>query len=365
MKHLPPYIYVTPVAFSCCPICGRKFFSNYVYAIQISEKECVKLVGDACLDCNAFFSKSRYLFSQLENVRIDKAAYTLNNDYNIHYDASKYSNIFFKTKTVYKQFTICRKKQIITYTIVYDEIEINEHKNTIHYSSKIAIELLNAEKNDTSLVSINDNEFVIANIKSARNIDAEIIQEINETISSKKYFDNEIPDLTTQHTLYVYHGNIKCHEKHHISEFRAEINLPEYPPIKFYVEYCYECNNFLIKYSDYSIYLKKFKLFPLKVKAVNSPYNEFNRASKSPLFLNGYTVNSNVGYTDHERQSILAYIMEYGIMERRKILDYLEMFIHDNRGEIATQKYIADKNFVLNYQLENLPSVRVFNIERR
>ena len=62
-------------------------------------------------------------------------------------------------------------------------------------------------------------------------------------------------------------------------------------------------------------------------------------------------------------------MIDYGIMEHRKILNHIEMLIKTNgqaeKNEIALAKWENDKQFVLNYKLTEKPLVKIGRIERR
>lgn len=367
-KNQLPYIFVTPIEFDRCPICGELLKKDYVYGIQISKTECVKIRGNVCYSCKVLFNTYKFLLEKLEKIRINKDAYELRKDYLTHYNKEKYMFQFSKTKSAFKQYTIAQKGLVESYTVVYDMEKVNKDNHIIHYTDKIALTLIRSERNNDKFVQVNGKEYAIVNIKTKRVADEDINRDIENVVLKKIYFDDQIPELSTKKTVYVYNGNISCHKKHCVEEFRAEIEILG-RKMYFYVEYCYDCDKFLIKYNDYKEYLKKYKFFPAKMNYYGNRYDDYDRAEKSPLYLNGYTVSSSSDLATSDRQYILEFVMKYGILTKRKVLDYLEIFINTNGNkrnmEWAVARWKSDKEFVLNYELDEKPIVCVGKIERR
>lgn len=132
------------------------------------------------------------------------------------------------------------------------------------------------------------------------------------------------------------------------------------------MQYCLECRKYYMKYSDYKVYLDRFGFFPMRAEPIGIPIDYDGLAEYSPLRLNGYTT---VGTTREKRQKCLAHILDYRIMEKRKVADYLDQFIR--RGEnnpshmFAVPKWKEDLDFVLDYRLKEKPEVFFGTIERR
>lgn len=231
----------------------------------------------------------------------------------------------------------------------------------------MAVKLLIAER-DKKAVDINNKSFEIVKVRS-KNIDIAQKREIDNVVLHKKYFNNELPEFSSQNTLYVYNGKITCHKKHSVTEIDAYIDDFDGGKYSFFAEYCYDCDKFIMKYDDYKQYLKEYHFFPMKISMLNMNYDDYNRAEQSPLMINGYTVNATDDYSAGERQKILQGIINNGILSKRKVLDYLEMFIKESennpRKQIAVSKWKEDKAFVLNYSFNSVPQVRIWKIQRR
>lgn len=196
---------------------------------------------------------------------------------------------------------------------------------------------------------------------------SKISSQISEQpISSVNRQNDDFLSFSSNTTLYVYKGtNIGCFDNHHVTEVKVRIKGIDQSEIGFYANYCHVCKKYLMKYSDYENYLKRFKLFPAKVALYDRPYklDHFERADESPLMLNGYSVNNDDCYSDKVRHELLAFLIDHGIMTKRKVLDYLEQFIEVNgkayRNRFALLKWQDDKEFVLSYTEKKVPVINI------
>ena len=181
-----------------------------------------------------------------------------------------------------------------------------------------------------------------------------------------------IPQLSTNSSVvYLYENALPCHFRGHQTEnYHAYMTgLDENQEVGFYVEYCRKCNRFYMNVHDYKSYLIKLKLFPVRVDTTyfsphhsNNPYG-WNRAEMSPLRLNGYTVNASTGLSSDNRHRILDYIIDYGILEKGKVLEYLRMFIREQEFntnmERAVYKWKEDIDHVLKHNLNQHPKINI------
>lgn len=185
---------------------------------------------------------------------------------------------------------------------------------------------------------------------------------------------NNIPvSFTPANTLYIYEGNIICKRNNHNMLDCRVTNIPSIienaPPIGFYAEYCTNCNRFLLRYNDYKKYLGKWKCCPFRVDTDDvSIEKEFGeRAEYSPLRRNGYNVAQGNGLTEDARHRILMFIIDHHILEKGMVTYYLNMFINTNgksaNNWYATRKWEADRDFVLEYKLNEHPAIYVAKIE--
>jgi hypothetical protein len=102
---------------------------------------------------------------------------------------------------------------------------------------------------------------------------------------------------------------------------------------------------------------------------LNNDDNFYELADESPLMLNGYSVDKKRGLSSSQRQAYLAFIVDHGIMKKRKVLDYLEFFIGMNKNKKnwseAVNKWEEDKAFMLDYEEREVPVVNIGKIMRR
>ena len=362
---------VYPMRFTptSCPICGKRLARNYIYAFQISEDECVKVKGAVCFSCDSFFSEWTPLLKWLqESNPYNHNRVRILSIYNKTPTPNSYKE-FFRYHHVFRQYYLTNPNQIVVYSITYDRELANEKRLIIPYSSRIGIDLLRAEKQNSTSITLQDTPYMISRIEGKTIFDDATRAEVDYAIEKMQYAEGEAPSLTSKRTLYVYNGQIKCHERHHVDEYRASFDALS-RNITFYVEYCHECDRFLMKYDDYKNYLERFHFFPVPIQTIGVQYrDEFSRAEASPLKLNGYSVDQRTGLLSKERQAILAYIISSGILSKRKVLDYLELFIRQAHNSpdmyLAVRKWTEDKEFVLDYAERDVPVVTIGKLEKR
>ena len=367
LKQLCKKIYPIPTDTCFCPLCGERLKTDYCYAIQISQHECIKIHGVACNSCDAFFSKSRYILLFVEKHLYANQPFTFIHDFDLPFDDVKYRK-YFNKGSAFLQYVMYVPSKIVCYTLVYDSREEDETHGVFYYASRTGLAILESEKTSSNSVVLEDGEYTVLQIKRKGKLFDKIKEKVYSVEQTKKVFSDELPELTSEKTLYVYNGNIGCHKKHHVNTYRAHIESLD-GEIGFYVEYCLECDKYLMKYDDYSAYLRRYKFFPMKINRPRFYNDDYGRAETSELFNNGYTVSQEIGLSANQRHAILAFMMDYGIMEKRKILNHIEMLIKTNgqvqKNKIALSKWENDKQFVLNYKLADKPMVKIGHIKRR
>ena len=308
-----------------CPICGQELHNNYVFAVQISKTECIKIYGSACYFCDAFFTRSSKIIDWLKIKSYNKGIPRIIYTYNKRIDLLRYNSIFNKAESIFRQYLLISEKDIMPVFVTF-KIEDEDHEQHIlHYLDPLANKLLKAEKDDKRRTNINDVDYVILRIKRKVIPDEKIQNDIDFALKNDIVISNELPPFSSTTTVYIYRGNLRCHSIHHEEEVRVIINDLSVN-YRFYAEYCHECKKYLMNYNDYETYLNRYKLFPSKAEFLNNTvsYDEYDRAEKSFLFLNGYSVSKNAGLSVKERQDILTYVVDHGILEKRKVLNYLE-----------------------------------------
>ena len=136
-------------------------------------------------------------------------------------------------------------------------------------------------------------------------------------------------------------------------------------------QYCRNCRKFIMSDLAYETYMKRYRMIPIKFECVNDdgrfPTGKLRkeRAEFSPLALAGYNVSKKDNYSSESRKSLLAELIQNGVMKKSEIINYLELFIATNgnneRMFEALTKWESDLKFVLSYNMENQ---EFFNIEK-
>lgn len=365
-------IYPLQGCIEACPICGRKLHNNFVMAVQIAKSRCVKINGSACRSCNTFFTISSKLIDWLKIKKYNKGVPKIIDTYNINFHASRCKDIFYGLESVFVQFLLMSEQNATAFFVTYEKNDENHNNGIIYYENQLAFLLLKAEKDDNRHIVVNNIKYTIVKIKRKPIKNEEIDSRIQSYLEKQISLSDGLPLVSYTTIVYVYRGDIECYSSHTTEEVRLNLtNLSDdLRDFCFYAVYCYDCRKYLMKYSDYEACLKRFKLFPLAVELCNSKRNfdMFNRAEQSPLRLNGYTTRADVGLSSTERHRVLKYIVDHGILSKRKAIDYLEYFITQNSNNkrfwLAVQKWQEDKEFLLGYSEHPVPLIAVGKVER-
>lgn len=190
---------------------------------------------------------------------------------------------------------------------------------------------------------------------------------------SRRYFDKIHPsDLefcTDNDILYLYKGNcIRCkrYSNHKIISATAMIKTEQKERVPINIEYCTECDKFLMPYSSFESYRKRYEFLIIKLQEVDADgdfpqefYTSLKRSNNSPLKLAGYNVNAAQGLKTERRHQLLANIISDGVLPKYRVIEYLCYFIsqgeYQDRMQNAVAKWKEDLEFVENYQIEEQP----------
>lgn len=188
---------------------------------------------------------------------------------------------------------------------------------------------------------------------------------------------NGITDFVDQNIcLYITKDRCGCYtKKHPIICKTGVLRDIDGNKIEINVNYCKECKMHFIKYNEYESYKNHFGLIFGKMiyydKTVHSKmdqgyYNVLSDAS--PLYLNGYTVNQDDDLSDARRQNCLKNIIEFGILTKPRVINYLDSFIERNgkseRNRIAVLKWKDDLGFVKTYNMDKQEKVMIKDIKK-
>jgi hypothetical protein len=167
-------------------------------------------------------------------------------------------------------------------------------------------------------------------------------------------FDNGGEFDASKNILYVYKGFIKCQRDHHsLTCVNAKVLSKNGKYIYLNVNYCKDCRQFFISYSEYLHYRSMYGILIAKIVMISN--GEYSHdidylASESPLKLCGYSVSQAEGLTAQARQDLLRELIQLDIIKKPEIIRYLSWFIQMNGqkdgNEIARSKWEADLDYV-------------------
>lgn len=173
-----------------------------------------------------------------------------------------------------------------------------------------------------------------------------------------------------KHTLYVYQGTIKCTRNHHRTVC-VTANIPTASNIiaVLNVNLCLECHRFFISYDEYARYLERYKSLLTRIVLVNGNGSELfsgNFAEASPLKLCGYSVSQSKGFSQQERENLLAGVIHNGIMSKPDVIQYLNWFIkmngHKTGNSIAKEKWESDLALVRTLDIKKQTTYTISNV---
>ena len=172
----------------------------------------------------------------------------------------------------------------------------------------------------------------------------------------------EIAFYNRSHTLYVFKGTSACVRKGHQLEAATGILATLYGmPVEVNVNYCPQCRKYFIGAGEYQRYRNLLGPVVGNFKFVGFPKGDGfeSLAAESPLMLCGYNVregrNGEEALTPSERHTILAAIIEFGILSKPVVINYLNSFISRNRNNprmwLAVDKWEDDLEWVRQYNM--------------
>lgn len=182
---------------------------------------------------------------------------------------------------------------------------------------------------------------------------------------------NGVPFNRKDVILYICKGLIACkRDNHKVIAATGLLAGRRNATAKININYCPQCNKCFIGYDEYQHYRKQYKILIGNIRLVSNKakFSDLDLAEESPLHLCGYSVSQSVGLTVTERRSILQYMMEYEIMQKPYIIDYLNFFIRRNGSkadmDIAVQKWRDDLDWVRNYRLGSQSMFQISGVKK-
>lgn len=167
-------------------------------------------------------------------------------------------------------------------------------------------------------------------------------------------FDNGGEFDASKNILYVYKGFIKCQKDHHnLTCVNAKLRSKNGKYIYLNVNYCKDCKQFFVSYSEYLHYRSMYGILIAKIVMISN--GEYSSdidylATESPLKLCGYSVSQAEGLTEQARQDLLRELIQLDIIKKTEVIRYLSWFIQMNGqkygNEIARSKWESDLDYV-------------------
>ena len=179
----------------------------------------------------------------------------------------------------------------------------------------------------------------------------------------KKMIEN-LPQIES-HSLLIIQNIFQCiNKKHSIENIDAAVYVlnKKFEPELVHINagYCKQCKRYFILRSLYDDLLEK-KGKPLCDTFDEKKY-EYSHKFLSTMYLReqsilmeyGYSVSESEGVNDLARKKILASIVDFDILTKSEIINYLDFFInshvYDDKFQNAIYKWEEDRRFISEYK---------------
>lgn len=195
-------------------------------------------------------------------------------------------------------------------------------------------------------------------------------KDIIKIIPSEKINNVSFDSYNT--TLIIFKGTFRCRSRgHQITSATGLVSDLNGKRHKINVNYCANCDCYFLGADEYRYYKRMYGAilgnFELDYSMYESSYSS-DYAETSILKVYGYTVDQGTNLSSYQRQGILAYMMDKGILSKARIIDYLNFFIrnHSNRDNytLAVKKWKEDLEFVRNYCINTQRQFEIQNIKK-
>lgn len=181
--------------------------------------------------------------------------------------------------------------------------------------------------------------------------------------------NNETYDYDSNKCVYVFFRltNTCVKKNHKIETVTAKTyNAKNSNPIKVNVFHCTQCDRYFINYEALQEYISK-GIFPaLSYKLIRDISGELNEASQ--LMLYGYNVREG-NLSGDERQNILSWIIDSGLMTKAEIIKDLQFKVRYNGSKAGNErakiKWQDDIQFVSQYVIDNNREIQAEFVSRR
>lgn len=195
-------------------------------------------------------------------------------------------------------------------------------------------------------------------------------------VKNSLYQHNESVDFCdSKNTLYIMKRTSTCQNRNHnVSSVTGVLKNLRGFFVRINVNYCANCKKFFINRIDFDEFCKRHGImlgnFSVKELNFSKGFNGmYKLADESPLHYCGYNVNKQKGLTESDRHKILANIIDFNIMKKTEIIEYLHFYINNigNRANmnLAVSKWEDDLYFVNNYRINKQKSYRIDKIRQK
>lgn len=172
--------------------------------------------------------------------------------------------------------------------------------------------------------------------------------------------------------LLVRSNSFYCNQHHKLEDIAGEVEVVDkcdnIQKCLIPITYCQACDVYYVLEETY-LELKKKGRIRAEILSYKAYRNQSNTKwgtlnSMSLLKAWGYSVSQTDGYSDRQRQSILEDIIDYKVMNKDKVLSYLDFFMRLNhdKGSIALGKWKADRDYIAQYKIGTAKKVQIGKI---
>lgn len=207
------------------------------------------------------------------------------------------------------------------------------------------------------------------------------VPESEVSIQRKKLVLGNIKDIpknvrfnSTSHVLYICKGTVLCHKnKHEIVSSTGILTALNGRDVQINVNYCCSCKLFFINLTEFKYYQERYGALLGNISIQQTlgrggvgRYE--NYADESTMRICGYTVNQTVNLSSEQRRKILEMLMEYDIVKKHRIMEYLQFFINTSQYrhnmKSAIEKWTEDLEWVRDYNINKQRKQKVTNIKK-
>lgn len=222
-------------------------------------------------------------------------------------------------------------------------------KESINKAKKEQEELIK-QKLDEKIENRNSQKLSKKQKKEVKRKEKEFVREEKRKIeekTNKAYNIHKNTQFDQDNDLvYIYTiDNLSCREEgHNIVSIKTKIKTSFETEISMELEYCIDCDLFLISNVRHNELLETYKFIPIRFVLLDET------EENNPLYLCGYKNVVNSETSDRERLTMLNFAIKNGIVSRKDVLSIIRALINENKNgscpEEILDKYNKDFNYI-------------------